>query len=106
MRKTLPWIKWIIAVIGLYMALHTSNLVIDNYILKDQMVFVVKTGKELTLEAKESLRTYSLKNAFMHLFIIWISVLVAGRWLSVPFTKPHNKSLNSTPKNGPNEFKR
>ena len=102
MKKALPWLKWIVALVGLYVALHTSSLVRENYVLKDQMIHIAKTGNELSVEAKDSMREESIKDANLHLLIIVFGVLASGLWLGAPFAKPHNKSLNSTPKDGAN----
>ena len=100
MKMILPWLKFFIAIIGLYFALHVSSLVVNNYILKDQMIAVAKIGNELSNEAKEVLKKESLKEAYFHLTIIFLGVLASGLWLAAPFTKAHNKAPHPTPKSG------
>jgi hypothetical protein len=98
MNKVLPWVKVGVAVIGLFFALYTSDMIRENYVYKDQLLLMVKTGKELSSETMNFMRAESLKEANFHLVILWGGVLVSAFWLGASFNQSHNKKIKPTRK--------
>jgi hypothetical protein len=84
--KFLPYIKWILGMSGLLIAIHTSQLIMDVYIEKDLLSYSVIENLVPSRDVQEALRKDSIMSAYIHIFIFMFGVMASFAWLAIPKT--------------------
>ena len=86
-KKVIPYVKWLLAITGLYYAI-TSSIDIQNvYVERDYIKYISENNVEQSPIIREELRKASIKSAGNDLMILVFGIMASCFWLSLPKTK-------------------